>query len=56
MRIRNLELTVGVFILAGVLALTVLALRVAGLTPGSTGSTYSVHAYFDNVAGLTSRA
>ena len=56
MRIRNLELTVGVFILAGVLALTVLALRVAGLTPGSTGSTYSVHAYFDNGAGLTSRA
>ena len=56
MRIRNLELTVGVFILAGVLALTVLALRVAGLTPGSTGSTYSVHAYFDTVAGLTSRA
>lgn len=56
MRTRNLELTVGVFILAGVLALAVLALRVAGLTPGSAGSIYSVHAYFDNVAGLTPRA
>lgn len=56
MRTRNLELIVGVFILAGLLALAVLAVRVSGLTATSTGSTYSVHAYFDNVAGLTSRA
>ena len=56
MRTRNLELIVGVFILAGLLALAVLAVRVSGLTATSTGSTYSVHAYFDNVAGLTPRA
>ena len=56
MRTRNLELIVGVFILAGLLALAVLAVRVSGLTATSTGSTYSGHAYFDNVAGLTPRA
>ncbi len=56
MRTRNLELIVGVFILAGLLALAVLAVRVSGLTPGSAGDTYSVHAYFDNVAGLTPKA
>jgi phospholipid/cholesterol/gamma-HCH transport system substrate-binding protein len=56
MRTRNLELIVGVFILAGLLALAVLAVRVSGLSPGSAGDTYSVHAYFDNVAGLTPKA
>lgn len=56
MRTRNLELTVGVFILAGLLALVVLAVRVSGLAPGSAGDTYSVHAYFDNVAGLSPKA
>ncbi|GAA6132944.1 outer membrane lipid asymmetry maintenance protein MlaD [Halopseudomonas sabulinigri] len=56
MRTRNLELIVGVFILAGLLALAVLAVRVSGLTPSSAGDTYSVHAYFDNVAGLTPKA
>ena len=39
MRTRNLELIVGVFILAGLLALAVLAVRVSGLTATSTGST-----------------
>ncbi|MEH6565720.1 MAG: outer membrane lipid asymmetry maintenance protein MlaD [Halopseudomonas sp.] len=56
MRTRNLELTVGVFIIAGLLALAVLALKVSGLTAGGAGNTYSVHAYFDNVAGLTPKA
>jgi len=56
MRSRNLELFVGVFILAGLLALAVLAVKVSGLAPGSAGDTYSVNAYFDNVAGLTPKA
>ncbi|SDT92349.1 outer membrane lipid asymmetry maintenance protein MlaD [Halopseudomonas salegens] len=56
MRTRTLELTVGVFILIGVLALLVLALRVSGLTLSAPGNTYTVVAYFDNAAGLTSRA
>ncbi|UAW97825.1 outer membrane lipid asymmetry maintenance protein MlaD [Halopseudomonas nanhaiensis] len=56
MRTRSLELTVGLFILAGVLALVVLALRVSGLTSVTSGDTYKVYAHFDNVAGLTPRA
>ena len=56
MRTRNLELTVGLFILAGLLALLILALRVSGLTLNSSGDTYTVYAHFDNVSGLTSRS
>ena len=56
MRTRTLELTVGLFILAGVLALVVLALRVSGLSSVTSGDTYRVYAHFDNVAGLTPRA
>ena len=56
MRTRNLELTVGLFILAGLFALLILALRVSGLTLSPNGSTYTVYAHFDNVSGLTSRS
>lgn len=56
MRTRTLELTVGLFILVGVLALLVLALRVSGLTMSTSTDSYKVYAHFDNVAGLTSRA
>lgn len=56
MRMRTLELTVGVFILAGLLALAVLAVRVSGLSTNATGDVYKVYAHFDNVSGLTTRA
>ncbi|MFN3582071.1 MAG: outer membrane lipid asymmetry maintenance protein MlaD [Pseudomonas sp.] len=56
MRNRTLELTVGLFILIGLLALLALALRVSGLTMGVASDSYKVHAHFDNVAGLTPRA
>lgn len=56
MRNRTLELTVGLFILVGIMALLVLALRVSGLTMGAAADSYKVHAHFDNVAGLTPRA
>lgn len=55
MRNRALELSVGLFILAGIAALLLLALRVSGLSLGSQDHTYSLHAHFDNVAGLTTR-
>lgn len=55
MRMRTLELTVGVFIIAGLLAIAVLALRVSGVTL-NTGDSYKVHAHFDNVSGLSKRA
>ena len=56
MRTRKLELTVGLFILAGLVALLILALRVSGLTLSTSGDTYTVYAHFDNVSGLTSRS
>lgn len=56
MRTRTLELTVGLFILVGILALLVLALRVSGLTVSPGADTYKVYAHFDNIAGLTPRA
>src|SRR5690606_17164947 len=56
MRTRKLELTVGLFILAGLLALLILALRVSGLTMSTNAGTYTVYAHFDNVSGLTARS
>ena len=56
MQNRTLEIGVGLFLLAGILALLLLALRVSGLSPTSTTDTYKLYAYFDNIAGLTVRA
>ena len=56
MRSRTLEITVGLFLLAGVLALVLLALRVSGLSFSTSADTYRVYAYFENTAGLTTRA
>ena len=56
MRSRTLEITVGLFLLAGVLALVLLALRVSGLSFHGHTDTYRVYAYFDNTSGLTTRA
>jgi len=57
MQNRTLEMIgVGLFLLAGLLALLLLALRVSGLAIGAAQDSYKVHAYFDNIAGLTVRA
>lgn len=55
MRIRTLEIGVGLFLLAGVLALLLLSLRVSGLNAASS-DTYKLYAYFDNIAGLSVRS
>lgn len=54
---RALEVTVGLFVLAGILAFVLLAFRVSGLSfaSGNQG-TYQVTAYFDNVEGLKVRS
>lgn len=52
---RAMELSVGLFILAGIAALLLLALRVSGLSLSGQDNTYSLYANFDNVAGLTTR-
>ncbi|MEK1940364.1 MAG: outer membrane lipid asymmetry maintenance protein MlaD [Pseudomonas sp.] len=56
MQNRTLEIGVGLFLLAGLLALLLLALRVSGLTVGTGQDTYKLYADFDNLAGLTVRA
>lgn len=56
MQNRTLEIGVGLFLLAGILALLLLALRVSGLSPTASTDTYKLYAYFDNIAGLTVRA
>jgi phospholipid/cholesterol/gamma-HCH transport system substrate-binding protein len=56
MQIRTMEIGVGLFLLAGLLALLLLALRVSGLTVADSADTYKLYANFDNVAGLTVRA
>ncbi|MGB3622902.1 outer membrane lipid asymmetry maintenance protein MlaD [Ketobacter sp. MCCC 1A13808] len=56
MRVRTQELTVGVFILIGLMALIFLALRVSGLSLKSGEETYRVTAKFENIGGLTARA
>lgn len=55
MQTRTLEIGVGLFLLGGLLALLLLALRVSGLTVGHSTDTYRLYAYFDNVAGVTVR-
>jgi phospholipid/cholesterol/gamma-HCH transport system substrate-binding protein len=57
MRQRELELSVGVFILLSVAALAFLALQVSGLSfRDARQERYKLTAEFNNIAGLTSRA
>ena len=56
MRLKTIEISVGLFLLAGLLALAMLALKVSGLSVRSGGNTYRVYAEFDNVGALTRRA
>lgn len=51
MRMRVLEISVGAFMLAGILALVGLALNVSGLKLTSGGDTYTVYARFENIGG-----
>lgn len=47
-----LDLWVGAFVLAGLAALVVLALKVGNLSTYNVSDTYQVQAYFTNVGGL----
>ncbi len=53
---RSIEAIVGLFILAALLGLLLLAFRVSGLTDIGNGNYYAVYAEFDNVGGLRVRA
>ncbi len=57
MQSRVIELTVGFFILAGILALGFLAIQVSGINREfDSKGTYRLYAEFNNVAGLTAKA
>ncbi len=56
MRMRTVEISVGGFVLAGIIALVFLAVQVSGVNFAETQQTYSVTARFDDVAGLRDRA
>lgn len=57
MRARTIEITVGLFVLAGLLALLLLALRVSGLNDIYTANAgYEITAEFENVGGLKPKA
>jgi phospholipid/cholesterol/gamma-HCH transport system substrate-binding protein len=52
----TLDLWVGLFVIAGFAALTVLALKVGNMGSVSGGSTYQLSAQFTNIGGLKARA
>ena len=56
MRMRTVEISVGGFVLAGIIALVFLAVEVSGVNFSDTEQSYSVSARFDDIAGLRARA
>ncbi len=56
MRMRTIEISVGGFVLAGVIALVFLAVQVSGVSNSGQQSSYTVKARFDDVAGLRTRS
>jgi len=56
MRMRTIEISVGTFVLAGIVALVFLAVRVSGVNPGADRLSYTLKARFSDVAGLRERA
>lgn len=56
MRSRAIETVVGLFMLAGIIAMLVLALKVSGLSASMGKGGYYVTASFDNIGSLKVRA
>jgi phospholipid/cholesterol/gamma-HCH transport system substrate-binding protein len=53
---RSTEILVGLFVLLGMLGVVFLALKAANLGTFSSGDTYALTAYFDNIGALKVRA
>jgi phospholipid/cholesterol/gamma-HCH transport system substrate-binding protein len=51
-----LDLWVGVFVVAGIAALVILAFKVGNMSSMGGGETYVINANFDNIGGLKPRA
>ncbi len=56
MRMRTIEISVGAFVAAAIVAMVFLAVRVSGVSFGAEQETYKLKARFDEVAGLRRRA
>lgn len=56
MHSKTLEVAVGLFMLAGMASLIVLALNVSGLTFSGAKHSYTIYAAFENIGGLTARS
>lgn len=56
MQVRKVELTVGLFMLAGLLALLFMAIKVSGLSLQPRSASYQLYAYFDNIGALRPKA
>jgi phospholipid/cholesterol/gamma-HCH transport system substrate-binding protein len=56
MQRATLDLWVGIFVVAGIVAILFLALRVGNMGSFDSASTYTVKASFDNIGGLKARA
>ena len=52
----TLDLWVGIFVVGGIAALVMLALKVGNLGTYNVSETYKVHAYFSNIGGLKPKA
>jgi phospholipid/cholesterol/gamma-HCH transport system substrate-binding protein len=52
----TLDLWVGMFVVAGMAALVVLAFKVGNLSTYNVSDTYQLQAYFSNIGGLKSQA
>ncbi len=55
-KLWKLELAVGLFVIAGMIALFVLAMQVSNFTQSGSSVGYRLTAYFDNVGSLKARA
>lgn len=53
---RILEMTVGLFMIAGILSVLLLVLKVSGLSQSASSDNYRVVAEFDNIGSLKARA
>lgn len=56
MQRSTLDLWVGIFVLAGIGAMLVLAMKVGNMSGLGGGETYAISASFDNIGGLKPRA
>ncbi len=56
MNTRRTEISVGIFLIAGIAALALLALKVSNISETSISNTYQLTARFDDVGGLKVRS